>query len=63
MQSRSKNENVSVSGRVFQLAFKMSLLFLCTPPVAELFGVGDFWLEIRVVLTDFHKDEAKKMAS
>ena len=30
---------------------------------AEMFGVGDFWLEIRVVLTDFHKDEAKKMAS
>ena len=27
MQSRSKSENVSVSGRVLQLAFNMSVLF------------------------------------
>jgi hypothetical protein len=33
---------------------------------AEMFGVGDFWLEIKVIikslshpLTDFHGDEAK----
>ena len=37
MQSRSKSENVSVSGRVLQLAFKMSVLFLCTLG-AEMFG-------------------------
>ena len=46
MQSRSKSENVSVSGRVLQLAFTMSVLFLCT----EMFGVADFWLETRVII-------------
>ena len=48
--------------------YHLMSLRLSVTLAAEMFGVGGFWLEIRVIildiqepLTDFHRNEAKKM--